>query len=94
VTDSRRFGKQLVRDLVIPHILRRRDTPGIQKPVRTKMDCFLGTMEDQHAAAYSVAGEAPDGEPGANQEVEPEVPQPGKRTRRCFVCINATPNKR
>jgi hypothetical protein len=94
VTDSRRFGKQLVRDLVTPHILRRRDTPGIQNPVRTKMDCYLGTMDHQDEAVHRVAAEAPDGELTANQEVEPEVPQPAKRTRRCFVCIAATPNSR
>jgi hypothetical protein len=40
--DTRKFGNNLVRCLVTPHILRRMKKHGIQNFVKTKARCYLG----------------------------------------------------
>jgi hypothetical protein len=96
VSNSRHFGKQLVRELVTPLIKRRLATQWIQRAVRTKAECYLnirGTVEEEEAAD----GQAADGEEliAANQEAVAQEPfQPAKRTRRCCVCVAAASDRR
>jgi hypothetical protein len=40
--NTRKFGLNLVRELVTPHILRRIQMHGIQNFVKTKARCYLG----------------------------------------------------
>jgi hypothetical protein len=93
VSDTRRFLKQLVRELVTPHIQRRNATQCIQRHVRNKVECYLNSrvavLEDEAVELRE-----------ADHEAEPEVPmplpqpQPAKRTRRCCFCVAAAPDRR
>ncbi len=67
MADTRNFGKDLVRDLVTPHITRRLQMRGIQNSVRVKAQCYLGAgVPDEQA-----------GEPAQDPEQDP-VQDPDK----------------
>jgi hypothetical protein len=99
--DARRFAKQLVRDLVTPHIKRRLTTPGLQNFVRNKAVCYLNirgaALEDEPADGEDLPEDQPElVEQGANPEPGQvtEPPSPPKRTKRCFVCVSEAPSHR
>jgi hypothetical protein len=47
--DTRKFGNNLVRCLVTPHILRRIKKHGVQNFVKTKARCYLGKYLGLHS---------------------------------------------
>jgi hypothetical protein len=94
VPDTRQFGKELVRDLVTPHIRRRLQMRGLQTYVSMKAHCYLGVSG---APLQGLHGEDPSEESGQDpvqdpvQETAAVGPKP-KKTRRCVLCIAAAPN--
>ncbi len=100
----RHFGKELVRDLVMPHIRRRLHMSCIQYSVRVKAQCYLGGVigalpEDQPRVEVDPLGDLAQ-EPGqdtllifdAAAETEPKTKP--RKTRRCHACIARAPNHR
>ena len=54
--DSFQFGWDLAMALVLPHVQRRREMPGLQKVLTTKMDNLIQIIDKQKMLLLVVSG--------------------------------------
>jgi len=97
ILDTRNFARQLVRELVTPHIKRRLKKKGIQKFVKIKAECYLkkekeGEDEEQEEEEQEEQ-EQEEGEQEEAESVQVEDPEtPLRGTKRCSACLTLSEN--